>query len=279
MEWKRKALILTLLSLSLFIEAYPQDSVNTFADYLFKKENYSSAITEYQRILYLNEYDTIQYFYYNLQIAKCNYLSDKYKEAISYITDFQKSEGLNTSINSEFNNYIGLSFLKLGYYNSAINQFNIDKTSTKAKILTGITYLHKGNWQKAEDTFSDISINNNYISNSEKIELINIAKQGNFLKTKSPVLSGFLSVVPGLGYAYTKHYQTAFSSLLLNVLLIGTAYELYKNNFNFSGCTLYVIGISWYIGNIFGSVNSAKRYNNKIINDYLDEDIIKHHLK
>ncbi|MHB2149972.1 hypothetical protein ACX8XP_13010 [Calditrichota bacterium LG25] len=92
------------------------------------------------------------------------------------------------------------------------------------------------------------------------------------LNYKNPTIAGILSAfIPGSGYAYTKHYQTAFSSLLLNTILIGTSYEFQRKNFKFASGTTFLIAFGWYLGNILGSYKSAIRYNEKIRREYLDK--------
>jgi hypothetical protein len=80
-------------------------------------------------------------------------------------------------------------------------------------------------------------------------------------KGKNPTVAGLLSVIPGLGYAYAGHKQTAISALLVNGLITYATYSNLKNeNYGMAALT-GVFNISFYIGNIAGSIQSAKRYN------------------
>ena len=74
-------------------------------------------------------------------------------------------------------------------------------------------------------------------------------------------MAGVLGIVPGGGYFYASHKQTALSSFVINSLFAYGAYTSYKTE-NFGiGILSTVIGLAFYIGNIQGSVKSAKRYN------------------
>ena len=60
---------------------------------------------------------------------------------------------------------------------------------------------------------------------NENIQLINQIKNSSL---KSPAVARILSIVPGAGYAYTKHYQTAVTSFLINAVLAYATYSCIK---------------------------------------------------
>jgi hypothetical protein len=74
-------------------------------------------------------------------------------------------------------------------------------------------------------------------------------------------LSGLLSIIPGLGYAYTGHNQTAVTAFLVNGLLGYATYTNIKNANYGMGILTGVFNLSFYLGNIYGGIKSAKRYN------------------
>jgi hypothetical protein len=68
-------------------------------------------------------------------------------------------------------------------------------------------------------------------------------------------------VIPGLGYAYTGHYGTAVSSVLVNGLLIWAAANAFCDGNGGAGGLFTILGSGFYLGNITGSAQSAVRYN------------------
>jgi hypothetical protein len=94
-------------------------------------------------------------------------------------------------------------------------------------------------------------------------ERISIAEKGLHLNEKSPFVAGVLSVIPGLGYAYTNHYQTAISSFILNGVLGFATYSSFNNDNIGLGILTGIFSAAFYIANVDGSVKSAHRYNRR----------------
>lgn len=82
------------------------------------------------------------------------------------------------------------------------------------------------------------------------------------LPRKSPLVAGILSaIVPGSGQMYAGHYGDGVASLLLNGLFIaGTAVAIHQENYATAG-VVGVIGLPFYIGNIYGAANAATKWN------------------
>lgn len=94
------------------------------------------------------------------------------------------------------------------------------------------------------------------------------------LKTKSPVVAGILSgIVPGTGKMYSKDYVNGIISLLFIGATTYQAYTRFSKNGSksVSGWIYGGIGFGFYLGNIYGSVKSAKRYNQKINKNLYDK--------
>jgi putative component of membrane protein insertase Oxa1/YidC/SpoIIIJ protein YidD len=105
------------------------------------------------------------------------------------------------------------------------------------------------------------------ISNTNvKNEFIKIINSSETFKPKRKGSAYFLAIIPGLGYVYTKHYQTALQSILVNGLLGYSTYTNFKVKNYGMGILTGLLGISFYIGNIQGSAASAVRFNDKYFN-------------
>ncbi len=84
------------------------------------------------------------------------------------------------------------------------------------------------------------------------------------MPSKSPFKAGFLSsLVPGSGRVYTKDWKNGILSFLF---IAGTGWQSYsrfkKNGVSSAGGWIYGgLSFGFYLGNIYGSVFSAKKYN------------------
>lgn len=129
----------------------------------------------------------------------------------------------------------------------------------KLILLEGLLYANKFDWHKAIDSYGRLIEYEMYKEvSANNVKLLEKAKQ---LKQKSPALAGIISIIPGAGYAYTGHKQTALSAFLVNGLLSYATYTSFKNENYGMGLLTGVFNASFYIGNIFGASNSAKRFN------------------
>jgi TolA-binding protein/TM2 domain-containing membrane protein YozV len=79
---------------------------------------------------------------------------------------------------------------------------------------------------------------------------------------KSPLLAGILSaIVPGSGHAYAGHYGDGATAFLLNGLFItGAVVAIQQENYAVAG-TVGLIGLPFYLGNIYGAANAASKWN------------------
>ncbi len=82
------------------------------------------------------------------------------------------------------------------------------------------------------------------------------------LPDKSPLVAGMLSaIVPGSGHIYAGHYGDGITALLLNGLFIaGTIVAVKQENYAIAGVA-GLIGLPFYIGNIYGAANAATKWN------------------
>ncbi len=102
---------------------------------------------------------------------------------------------------------------------------------------------------------------------SEALTLLDLYQQ---LPEKSPVLAGVMSaILPGSGYIYAEHYGDGITAFLINGLFIaGTVTAIHQENYAVAGI-VGGVGVPFYLGNIYGSANAAKKWNlaarNKVI--------------
>jgi len=85
------------------------------------------------------------------------------------------------------------------------------------------------------------------------------------LPEKSTIAAGLLSaVLPGSGYAYAGNYEDGITAFSVNALFIaGTMTAVHQRNYT----TAYLagaFGLPFYIGNIYGSANAARKWNIRV---------------
>jgi len=82
------------------------------------------------------------------------------------------------------------------------------------------------------------------------------------LPRKSPLLAAVMSaLLPGSGYFYAEHYGDGLTAFLINALFIaGSLTAVHQENYAVAGIA-GGLGLPFYVGNIYGSANAAKKWN------------------
>jgi TolA-binding protein len=89
------------------------------------------------------------------------------------------------------------------------------------------------------------------------------------LPEKSPQIAGLMSaLIPGSGHIYAGHYGDGVTAFFLNGLFIaGTVAALRQENYAVAG-VVGVIGVPFYIGNIYGAANAARKFTLGVKRDF-----------
>ena len=107
--------------------------------------------------------------------------------------------------------------------------------------------------------------------------ILNLTDKASKIKFKSPFLAGgFSAIIPGTGKFYTKNWADGFFSMLF---VAGNAWQSYRGFKEHGiksgyGWVFASLSASFYIGNIFGAVKAAKRYN-KIKRNEIDNQVFE----
>ncbi len=251
-----------------------RERIYKFANVLFESQEFYRAITEYRRFIeYFPDDHRINNAY--ARIAESYFYGERYMEAISW-----SRKMLEAITQPEFlvraRILAGDSYFKLGNYRSAIKNYSAvlelgasDKHYFDlSHMKLGLCLLYEEDWEDASAEFTKVNANSSYF---EKAQLFSKnALQGRNLKRKSRSLAGLLSVIPGLGYVYTGNYQTGIASLIVNGLLIWGTHNSFRKGNKGVGFVLGFFGFGFYSGNIYGSINSAARYNEQKKADFLE---------
>ena len=238
------------------------------ADAFMEEGEYYRAITEYKKFLILfPNAEKTDYVMYRMGIAY--YSGEEYKSSLKFLSSvrekFPESKYMPMSTY-----YEGLSYWKLKMYENAKTSFESlagsypgSEIAPSALIASSLVSFEQEDIISCqyglEKVVSQYPQNSNSENAKKAIELIEQYKD---LPEKSRVLAGIMSaLIPGSGYVYAEHYGDGATAFLINALFIaGTVTALNQENYAVAAI-VGGIGLPFYLGNIYGSANAAKKWN------------------
>lgn len=243
-----------------YSDTLKDDSTFLFIKKLVNNQYYREALLEIMRLEF-----QLNTFNIDLFINKviCLKAIGEYEKALF---EYENRCPAKYKSNTELAYQIALIQYRLQNYDQALQSNSValescTDTFCKPKIilLNGLLYANKDEWQNSMQSYKSLSLFDSYkqLSNANFL----LSEKAIRLKNKSPSLAAVLSIIPGAGYAYTGHKQTAISALLVNGLLAYATYTNFKNENYGMGALTSVFNLSFYIGNIYGAAKSAKRFN------------------
>ncbi|WP_321492587.1 hypothetical protein [uncultured Desulfobacter sp.] len=140
-------------------------------------------------------------------------------------------------------------------------------TDTKDRIYLELARLHIQNTVTPGNDELDEARKNLSLISPEKQQEYEVLKQletidnATHAPTKSPVLAGLLSIIPGGGMLYCERYKDAFASFCFNTGLIWAAYTAFDHDNPALGGVISFVEAGFYSGNIYGSISAAHKYN------------------
>lgn len=258
MQKKLLILFIFIYSTNVFSQdLYSFENTKKFAEYLAKSGQYDLATREFERLTFMSpENDTLK-----TSLLSMYRRSGKYDEAL--IRGKQLYPELTSMSASSAVEY-GRTLLLKSDYEVAKNfwETNEKLSSADKTILSATSDILQDKYKSANEILKTIKPEDHTLAISYK----DLTEQAIAIKRKSPALAGILSaVVPGSGRMYAKDWKDGIVSLFF----VGTMAAQSIRGFNKSGMKstrgwIYGgIGFGFYLGNIYGSVVSAKGYNKK----------------
>jgi hypothetical protein len=233
------------------------DSLNTlrYADYLYGSANYAEAIEEYERYVFLFNASDVEH----LRLVKSYRKSgDPHKAFNRMLRIWETPSNSSQWVSKE---YFGLKILtnQTGNFLNDISLNN--KLSEPDKIFLASTYL-----------LLDLQFDQarNILSGADQgsmiafADLLKVTDEVSNIKFKSPLVSGMLSaIIPGSGKFYTGSVGDGVIALTMVGSMAWQAYRGFDKNGVESvyGWIFATVGAGFYIGNIWGSVKAANKYN------------------
>ncbi|HID32273.1 MAG TPA: hypothetical protein EYP24_02715 [bacterium (Candidatus Stahlbacteria)] len=87
--------------------------------------------------------------------------------------------------------------------------------------------------------------------------------------SRSPVLSGMLGMVPGLGHIYAARHYDGIFAFFFTSLFAGFGYLYYRKEEKTKGAICFTLAGIFYLGSIVGAINAAKDYSFEKRKSYL----------
>lgn len=255
--------LISLIFVLNFSQAQEINKILGFAKSLHAEGEYYRAITEYKRVLFFAPAESI--------LIRETALLGVGGALFSGMEYSRSAEWLNTHLNDfiEVNTrkeailLMCRGFLK--DYEGARLITVIDELNdidSEIKLYMGLAYASIGRWNNASAIFQDLKEDKQigHIASNYAV----ISKKGEQASWKSPRTAIFLNIIPGAGYFYAGHKQTAFASFIVNTIFFFATIQAFKTDQNVLGGFLSLLSVSWYAGNIYGSAKAARRYNDKL---------------
>jgi len=253
-----------------------------FAEHCFSNREYDRAIDEYHRFVYFFPKDErADQARYNIGLSY--FESGRFKEAVVAFThlienhDFLLNRDFSMSdVFTKAYFMISECHVKTDDLGFAVSNLQHLMTLAKdqdvrdeAQYRIGWLYLEINAYGMAREAFDKISN-----QNKEKYRLKKLSaelEKEKYISRKNPVLAGIFAVIPGAGYLYCGRYHDALTAFLINGGLMYAAYEAFDNENYALGGMITLFETGFYAGSIYGSVNSAHKYNRTKNREFINE--------
>lgn len=261
---KRSIFILIFLCLNLSsVRAQDEGLPNRLAAELFHDGDYEAAAIEYRRLAMMAP-DKDQKAGFYLAGAYSYLIQDNYELAYKLL---DQAEELSSEITFPALLLRGeTAFLDrqydeaVFYFESALSQAEDKKNTDFIKKRLLKIRLDEKKYDEAETIYLSLS------GTQDDYAVLKLQKD-----KKSPKVGGWLGVLPGLGYLYSKEYANALRSFILNgIFIFGMVDSADKDNWGAFGVITF-FEITWYTGSIYGGIDAAYRYNNDRLKRFMDD--------
>ncbi len=254
---------------------YSPENVLKFADFLYEQGDYLRAAGEYHRYLFYEPQESEEIRY---KIAICYRFGGKTEQAIQGFQTLLRMYPESQFANRAYYQIGATYFLMDQYEQSArflhevLPHITDARQHAEAEQLIGLSYLLQKQWSEADEIFKKLGESDVIPVKEKAVVYHNYAEKGAHLPTRSPFLAGTLStIVPGTGRLYTGRIGDALNSLLIIGVTGWQAYDGFHRDglSSAKGWTLGTLCGIFYVGNIYGSVISARVYNRHITEEFL----------
>lgn len=244
---------------------FTADQLFLFAEQLMHEGEYFRAITEYQRFLELHPEDPRRAMVH-FRIGLALYRGQQYQEALQTFQEVAQHYP-QTEYGQKARLWQGESLLRLSSYGAAeqlygeiARQFVASELGQYATFQKAWTLLYRRKWQQASQQFRQIDARSQLYPEAQMLAEEVLA--GKNIAHKSPWIAGLLSgVLPGSGQLYNERPGDALLAFFLNGLFAVGIVESFQQDQQAIAIVLGIFEAGWYVGNVYGAVNGAHKYN------------------
>lgn len=236
-----------------------------FANYLYESRRYSEAQRELERVVFLRPSDTTSW----VRLIRSLQQLGQFHRSVDAVA--RAEEALNASLTTLGRLKI-YGYLKSGHQETARGLIgNYDFADTEQRFLQLSTYALSDDWSAVKAGIWE---------EQPPQMLRDLKRMSETWKTephKSPLLAGLMSgIVPGTGKIYTGRWKDGLFSLLLLGTSGWQAYRIIsRKGIENPGAWFFGgMAVGFYTGNVYGSVKSARQFNDNIKTRYRDETTV-----
>ena len=243
-----------------------------FAETLFNSKQYHRAAEEYERFAFFFPFDRRK----RSALFKAGQAYLLSKDPLTAIDRFK----LFTQEKNQDNLVVEAYFMLVECHlvmdapgraivemNNLIAENNNPDINDRANYRLGWLYIDQGNWAAAQRAFSNIS--NSQHDQYQLTPLEDELNQASQLPTRSPLLAGMLSIIPGSGQLYCNRYEDALIAFFVNLGLFWAAHDAFDQEQYALGGLLTFVGSGFYIGNIYSATSDAHKFNRQRKSDFV----------
>ena len=260
------------------IEYYAPENVRKFANFLYGQGDYLRAAGEYQRYLFYLSEESEESAQIRYKIALCYRFAGENEQAIREFELLLRSRP-QSQFASRAYYQIGATYFLMDQFGESVQflrevlpHITDAQQHAEAEQLIGLSYLMQKQWSEAGEIFKTLQGSDVIAVRAKASIYQSYAAAGTQLPTRSPFLAGVLStVVPGAGRLYTGRLGDALNSLVTVGLAGWQAYDGFRRDglSSVKGWTFGTLFGIFYVGNIYGSVVSARVYNRHVEDEFL----------
>jgi tetratricopeptide (TPR) repeat protein len=241
------------------------DQLLIFAEQLMREGEYFRAITEYRRFLFYYPDDPRRAMAH-FSIGLAFYRGESYMEALQTFQEVTQRYP-STAYGKQAWLWQGESLVRQGQYTTAeqlyaeiTERFPHDSIGQQARYQRAWMLLYRRQWRDAATQFQQVAPDSDLYQNAQL--LAQEALVGERLPTKSPILAGIFSgLLPGSGQLYNGRLGDALLAFFLNSLFIVGVVEAVHHDVPAVAGILSFFEAGWYVGNVYGAINGANKYN------------------
>lgn len=249
---------------------YTKENILKFADYLYQNGESERAIGEYCRVMALCQdaklKDTLAY---RIAVAKVKLLQPVSARKYCAVIPADSTDSLlgeKAACLCAYSYYLEKKFDSSAVFASrAMLRSSEGEWRLRCGQIRVGALLQQFRWNDASvEAKKTLQQSPGKTDDTLLQRLYTIGLAGTKLHLKSAGLAGALSaVVPGSGKVYAGRPWDGLSSLFMIGILAWQAYEGYEKDGLVSGrCMAFgLLGSAFYTGNVYGSVNAARLYN------------------